>query len=144
MRHVINQNVQGLTGGEKITKIIKVMIQKVIHSYCLQETWLLGKFSKTIRGHLLLHQGIVMKPCHRGQASCGVTIILGPPLLRAWEMAGKPLPITSATKSDFPGRMIGVTLCFPNRSNKRANTLHMRSKGRIKIFLTLIYHPVDH
>ena len=40
--------------------------------------------------------------------------------------------------------MIGVTLCFPNRSNKRANTSHKRSKGRIEVFLSSIYHPVDH
>ena len=40
--------------------------------------------------------------------------------------------------------MIGVTLCFPNRSKKKADTYHKRGKGRIKIFLYLIYHPVDH
>ena len=59
-------------------------------------------------------------------------------------MAGKPPPITSALNSDFPGRMIGVTLCFPNRSNKNADTYHKRDKGRINIFLALVYHPVDH
>ena len=85
-----------------------------------------------------------MNPCHRGRASCGVAIILGPALLRAWDMAGKPPPITSSLNSDFPGRMIGATLCFPNRSNKRADKFHKRGKGNIKIFLASIYHPVDH
>ena len=59
-------------------------------------------------------------------------------------MAGKPPPITSSPNSDLPGRMIGVTLCFPNRSNKREDTFHKRGNGRIKIFLALIYHLVDH
>ena len=59
-------------------------------------------------------------------------------------MVGKPPHITSAPNSDFPGRMTGVTLCFPNRSNKRAVTFHKRGKGRINIFLALIYHPVGH
>ena len=45
--HVLNQNVQGLTGGYKLKKMIEVMIQRVIHSHFLQETWLLRKFSKT-------------------------------------------------------------------------------------------------
>ena len=59
-------------------------------------------------------------------------------------MAGKPPPITSSPNFDFPGRMIGVTLCFPNRSNKRTDSYHKRGKGGIKIFLASIYHPVDH
>ena len=40
--------------------------------------------------------------------------------------------------------MIGFTLCFPNRSNKKAYTYNKRGKGRINVFLALIYHPVDH
>ena len=127
--HVIIQNVQGLTGRDKLKKTIKVMIKKGIQGYCFQETWLLGTFSKTIRGHLLLHHVMATKPCHRGRASSGVAIILGPALLWAWYMAGKPPFITSAPNSDLPGRMIGVTLCFPNRSNKRADTFHKRGRG---------------
>ena len=131
-------------GGEKLEKTLKFMIKKGIHGYFLQEMWLLSKFSKTIRGHLLLHHGMTIKPCLRGRASCGVAIILGPVLLWAWDMTGKPPPITSAPNSDFPGRMIGFTLCFPDGSNKRVDKFHKRGKGKIKIFLASIYHPVDH
>ena len=120
------------------------MIQQGINCYLLQETWLLGKFSKTIWGHLLLHHGMATKPFHRGRASCGVAIILNSALLWYWYMAGKPPPITSSPNSDFPCQIIGFTLCFPNRSNKREDTFHKRGNGRIKIFLALIYHPVDH
>ena len=40
--------------------------------------------------------------------------------------------------------MIGVTLCFPNLSNKKPERYHRRGRGKIKIFLALIYHPVEH
>ena len=59
-------------------------------------------------------------------------------------MSGKPPTITSATISDFPGQMIGVTLCFLNRSNKKVDTFHKRGIGMIKIFLASIYRPVEH
>ena len=59
-------------------------------------------------------------------------------------MVGKPTPTTSASNSDFLGRMIGVTLCLSNRYNKKADTYHKRGRGSIKIFLIFIYHPVEH
>ena len=59
-------------------------------------------------------------------------------------MTGKSPPITSAPNSNFPGRMIGVTLCFSNRPNKKAGRYHKRGRGRIKIVLNSIYHPVEH
>ena len=40
--------------------------------------------------------------------------------------------------------MIGVTLWFSKRSNKKADMYHKRGRGRIKIFLGSIYHPVEH
>ena len=140
---VLNQNIQGLKGGGEIEKTIEMMIEWGIHGYCMQEIWLLGSFSRTIRGHLLLHHDMTTKPCHRGRTSSGVPIILGPALLRAWNMAVKPPPITSAINSEFPGRMIGVTLCFPNRSNNKLYRYHKRGRGKIKIFLDSIYHPVE-
>ena len=120
------------------------MITRGIHRYCLQDTWLLGTFSRKIRGHLLLHHGMATKPCHRGWVSTGVAIILGPALLRAWDIVGKLPPITSAYNSDFTDRMIGVNLCLYNPSNKKADTYHKRGIGRIDIFLASIYHPVEH
>ena len=142
--HVMKQNVQGITGEDKLDKTIDLMITRGIHGYFLQGIWLLRTSSRTIRGHLLLHHGMAKKPCHRVWSSRVVAIIIGPALLRAWEMAGKPPPITSASNSDFPGQMIGVTLCFSNRSNKKADTYHKRDKGRINIFLASIYHPLYH
>ena len=81
-------------------------------------------------------------PCHRGRASSGVAIIPGPAIIRAWDMAGKPPPITSASNSNFPGKMISITLYLSNRSNKKADTYHKRGRGRINIFLDSIHFTV--
>ena len=51
-------------------------------------------------------------------------------------------PYILRENSDFTARVIGVTLCFYNRSNKKADTYHKRGRGRINIFLASIYHPV--
>ena len=70
-------------------------------------------------------------------------IILGPDLTQAWTRAGKLEPITYSPTSWFPGRMIGVTLSFPNFSNRPSDTYHWRAKGQIKLFLCSVYHPCD-
>ena len=70
-------------------------------------------------------------------------IILCPELARARRRTGKLEPITSHINTKFPGRMIGLTLCFPNKSNCSADNYHRKAKGVIKLFLCLIYHPHD-
>ena len=70
-------------------------------------------------------------------------IILVPDLTQAWTRAGKLDPITSSPTSQFPERMIGVTLSFPNFSNRPRDTYHRRAKGSIKLFLCSVYHPCD-
>ena len=72
-----------------------------------------------------------------------ISINLGPTILRACNMTGKRPPITSAINSEFPVWMIGITPCFPNLSNKKSNRYHKRGRGKIKIFLDWIYHPVE-
>ena len=72
-----------------------------------------------------------------------VMIILGPDLIQAWTRAGKLEPITSSPISRFLGRMIGVTLSFPNFSNRPSDTYHRRAKGSIELFLCSVYHPCD-
>ena len=46
--HVMNQDVQGLTGEENLKITIKLMIMRGIYRYFLQDTWLLGTFSRMI------------------------------------------------------------------------------------------------
>ena len=59
-------------------------------------------------------------------------------------MSGKQPSINLEINSEFPGRIIGVTLCFPNLSNKSSKKYHNRGRGKIKIFLDSIYHHVEH
>ena len=120
------------------------MIKRGIYGFCMQEKWLLGSFFTTIRGHLLLNHGMANKACRRAQTSSIVAIILGYALIRAWDMSVKTLPIIPPINSNFLGRMIGVTLWFSNQPNKKLDRYHKRSIGKIYIFMSSIYHPMDH
>ena len=71
-------------------------------------------------------------------------IVIGPDLTREWERAGKLEPIQSKPNSKYPGRLIGVTLIFPNHSNRKLYTLSNRAKGNIKLFICSSYHPYEH
>ena len=71
-------------------------------------------------------------------------IILDLVLTEAWYQARKVEPITLVTKSSFPGRIIGVTLSFLNRSNRKGDTYTRKTKGRIKSFLCSVYHLYKH
>ena len=88
----------------------------------------------TIRGYTVFHHGMKEKPQQQGRTSAGVMIILCPQIAQSWTQAGKLEPITSSVDSKFPGRIIGLTLCFPNKSNRLTDTYHRRAKGVIKLF----------
>ena len=63
---ILNQNVNGLVSrDDKLERIIEVVIDRNIHRYCLQETWKLGKYCKTIYGHTLFHHGVKDRPLTR-------------------------------------------------------------------------------
>ena len=73
-----------------------------------------------------------------------VMIIIGPDLTRAWARAGKLEPIQSKPDLEYPIRLIGVTLSFPNLLNRKSETFSKRAKGNIKLFLCSAYHPYEH
>ena len=53
---ILNQNVNGLgSRDDKLERIIETIINWKIHGYCLQETWQLGTYCKTIRSHTVFH-----------------------------------------------------------------------------------------
>ena len=143
---ILNQNVNGLgSRDDKLERLIKMMINRKIHGYCLQETWQLGTYCKKIRGHNVFHHGVNDRhPGTQGRNSAGVMIILGHDLTRAWARAGKLTPLQSSPSSKFPGRIIGVTLSFLNISNHPKDLYHHKEKSSIKLFLCSIYHPHDH
>lgn len=132
---ILNQNVNGLGGraDDKLEKIAEMMIDRKIHGYCLQDTWKLGLYTTTIRGHTIFHHGMESRPNAQGRNSAGVMIILGPDLTRAWARSGKLEPLHSKRHSKYPGRLIGVTLSFENHSNRKTDTHSKRAKGNIKI-----------
>ena len=120
------------------------MIARNIHGYCLQETWQLGSYSTSIRDQTIFHHGMESWPNAQGQNSAGVMIILGPDLNQAWARSGKLEPIQSKPNSEYPGRLIGTTLSFPNHLNRKSDTLPKKAKGNIKLFLWSSYHPYEH
>ena len=124
-------------GGKQDDKTEKVKI----HAYCIQETWQLHNCMIKIQGYTVFHHGLSKKPQRQGRTSAGVMIILNPALTQEWARAGKLNPVISSPVSKFSGRMIGVTLSFPNFSNRPTNTFKRKAKGSIKLFLCSIYHP---
>ena len=143
---ILNQNVNSLgSRDDKLERLIKMMIDRKINGYCLQETWQLGTYCKTIRRHTVFHHGINDRPPGmQGRNSMRVMIILGPDLTCPWARAGKMKPLQFSPSSKFLGRIIGVTLSFPNVSNRPKDRYHHKAKGLIKLFLCSIYHLHDH
>ena len=137
---ILNQNRNGLVlWDDKLERLIEMMIDQNIHGYCLKELWQLCTYCKTIRGHTVFHHGIKDRPPDtQVRNSAGVMIILGTDLTCAWERAGKPTPLQSSPSSKLPGRIIGVTLSFPEISNHPKERYHHKAKGYIKLFLCSI------
>ena len=142
---IISQNVNGLgtLNDKNLETIVSLMIDRKINAYCLQETWKLREYMTIIRGYTVFHHRMKEKPQRQGRTSAGFIIILFPELARAWTRLGKLEPITFPINSKFPGRMIGLTLCFPNKSNRSTDTYYRKAKGVIKLFLCSIYNPHD-
>ena len=95
---LLNQNLNGFVREDKkLENIIESMIDSKIHGFCIQETWKLGTFTKTIRGHTMFHHGINKRaPDAKGRNSAGVMIIIVPDFTHAWTRAGKLAPVHSS------------------------------------------------
>ena len=107
---VFTQNVQGLKRLYKLEALISLMEDNEIHAYFIQETWLIGDWTREINGFTIFHHGMEESVCNRG--SRGVAIILSPLLTRAYVREGSLPPITSDQKSNSAGRMIGINISF--------------------------------
>ena len=53
-------------------KLVETMIQRNVAGFCVQETWRLGNFITTIRGHTVIHHGTEKKKNLKGRISAGV------------------------------------------------------------------------
>ena len=78
----------GLGGDEKLEKLVETITQRNVARFCVQETWKLGNFIPTIRGHMIIHHGIGGKKNLKGRMSTGVVVILNPVLTKVWSRAG--------------------------------------------------------
>ena len=63
---ILNQNVQVLSGDDKLDIIVDMMIAKGINGYCLQESWKLGTYTTTIQEHTIFHRGMEEKSNRKG------------------------------------------------------------------------------
>ena len=85
----MSQNVNGLGADDKLEKLVETMIQRNVAGFCVQETWRLGNFITTIRGHTFIHHGMEKKKNLKGIISEGVAVILNPVLTKACSIAVK-------------------------------------------------------
>ena len=111
-----------------------MMIAKGIRGYFIEETWKLVTYTPTIQELVIYHHKMEENKNRKGRISSGVAVIIGPELIQAWTRSGKPPPITPPSNSEFPGRIIVVTLIFPLSSNRLMATFHRNDKGDIKCF----------
>ena len=93
---------------------------------------------------MMCHHVMEEKRNNKLSISSAVAIILGPALVQACTIEGKPPPITSPSNSEFPGIMIGVTLRSPNSSNRSTDTYYLKDKGYMQFLLCSFNHPVEH
>ena len=110
-------------------KLVETMIQRNVAGFCVQEMWRLGNFITTIRGHTVIHHGMEKKNNLIGRISAGVAVILNSVLTKSWLRAGKLSPITSNNSPNFSGRIIGLTICFPCRSNRPKDAYSRETNG---------------
>ena len=122
------------------------MIDRNIDAYVIQETWLTGNWEKTIHDYLIIHHNHGVEKGKeykskkqkkkKGRENCGIAIILSLNFRHAYERAGSPKPIRSASKGKHSGRFLGVTLQFPN-----FNSFNKKIKGDLKVTLASVYNP---
>ena len=138
---LISQNVMGWRNSLKFESCIQMMLDQNIDAMCVQETWDLDNYVKTVREFLVIHHNVSdnnwKKKKKQGGPRKGVAIILSPYFKEAYARAGSPKPITTEENSEFEGRFIGISLLFPSKT-PQGNTLESKPT---KLFIASIYHP---
>ncbi|EJK71853.1 hypothetical protein THAOC_06666, partial [Thalassiosira oceanica] len=131
----------------KLEAIVDRMEAKNIGAYCIQETWDYGdEFCKDIgRGYFLWHHNyderdtreVEGRQVRRGLRR-GVAIILNQEFYDAWKEAGSVEPVTSSTRREHGGRVIGITLKFPKIDSRGKKIKDSKGRqGYLNFFLCL-------
>jgi len=135
----------------KLEAIVDRMEAKNIGAYCIQETWDYGdEFCKDIgRGYFLWHHNyderdtreVEGRQVRRGLRR-GVAIILNQEFYDAWKEAGSVEPVTSSTRREHGGRVIGITLKFPKIDSRGKKIKDSKGRqGYLNFFLMSVYMP---
>ncbi|EJK62232.1 hypothetical protein THAOC_17163, partial [Thalassiosira oceanica] len=135
----------------KLETIVDRMEAENIGAYCIQETWDYGdEFCKDIgRGYFLWHHNyeegdmreVEGRRVRRGLRR-GVAIILNQEFYDAWKEAGSVKPVTSSTRREHGGRIIGITLKFPKTDSRGKKIKDSAGRqGYLKVFLMSVYMP---
>ena len=119
--------------------LVDIVISKEIITYCVQEILVVGKTIIMVRGHMIfLYNRCEREEGTKGRSSGGVVIISAPAAVVAWKEAGSNPPITTPFDSKFVGRFVEIKMSFP-----KFDMWGKRVHGFLKLFVALIYHPVD-
>ena len=110
------QNVQGSSSSVKFESVVDRMMEFQINACCIQETWALGNWMKSVNNYCVFHHNYDAKQNSEGRNAGGVALILSPHCVKAWTLAGSKPPI--CMDDNFCRRFIGLTLKFKNRNYK--------------------------
>ena len=115
---VYSHNVQGLRDESKLEAIPRIMKEKNIDVYLIQETHLVGDFEKTlIDNFFMIHHGPQEQPL-RG-AKGGVAIVLSPELTDLWKSSKKKQKIArGGTTIGDTTRILSISIRFKTNNPK--------------------------
>ena len=142
---ILSQNVCGLKDDSKLEYIIDKMKEREISIALLQETWLIGDFSKTINGFQMIHHGLKKMSSNRGER--GVAIILSPSIIDAYKSAGESPPLTPSDLEDTCyGRFISINICLKCHFNCSKGAFRKKRQKHLNVNISIasIYYPVDY
>jgi exonuclease III len=133
---IVTQNIRGTQGSKDpqsniidlgdIEAVVKLMRNRNIDIYLLQETWIYEDIETEIRGISFINHGM-----QKGTNNGGVAILLNKRAQKAWNAAGRPEPHRSNTLAGDNTRFLMIELlCFNNKK-----------KQSTRIFVALIYAP---
>ena len=139
---VATQNVQGLRGAEeKIEHITRLMIDKNIQAYLIQETHLQGDFTQKISGRLtFIHHGPETQPTKGAKG--GVGIILSREWTKGWTRGGN-ITRHGGNSAGNTTRLLSIDVVLETAKVKKLKTTKRKSQKQKPKTITLVtsYHP---
>ena len=140
---VYSHNVNGLRDESKLEHIPRLMQQKNIDAYLIQETHLAGDFEKfLINDYYIIHHGPETQPVNGKRG--GVAIFLSPDLHLQWKLSGKGKKIIKGgTTVGDTTRILSISMRFEltSSTNKGTKKKNNTNSSFSNLCLTTIYFP---